>query len=358
MRLDPASDSVAQSAFATDDGCPVCHSMSANGSKFATADRSFSAGNGGISDVSATGNLTRLSDFVVPTTPYSTGGEDWRGFAWAPLTPDGTYILAANNIWGNTAQAVVGIDTVNRVVSVPSTILSSGTGTGLLADYYSTNNWTGWSWRRFDPKINFDLSGSPGGPVPANKFSALWTGQVEPYYSETYTFEVETTVGVRLTIGSTVLINQLAFSGSATKFSGNIALTRGTLANLRLEAVDKNSNTLIKLSWSSPSTPYGQIPQSMLYPNAGQHGAQVRFLDSAGNNLTQLEADISDDFGTSRPALNINADNFTSTWDALVEAPATGTLQWCLNSDQGVTLSVDGVSLINSAVNYNNCAAA
>jgi hypothetical protein len=357
MRLDPAGDILAQPVFPGDTGCPVCHSMSADGSKFATAPATGST-NGGISKVDADGNLTVLSDFVLPSAPYSTGQNDWRGFAWAPLTPDGSYLLGANNIWGNSSQTVVGIDPVTRLVTLPLTMLSSGNGTGLVGDYYSTSNFTGVSWRRFDPKINFDFSVSPGGPVPAHGYSVVWTGQVEPFYSESYSFEVETTAGVRLTVGSTVLVDQLTFSGAATKFSGSIAMTRGTRANIRLEAVDKNAETLVKLSWSSLTTPYGQVPQSMLYPNVGLHGAQVKFVDTLGGSLTQLEADISDDWGTNRPALSIAADNFTSTWDALVEAPATGNLQWCLKADQGATLSVDGVTLINSAVIYNACATA
>ncbi|RYE90489.1 MAG: hypothetical protein EOO75_10095, partial [Myxococcales bacterium] len=35
-------------------------------------------------------------------TQYNQSTSDWRGFAWAPLTPDGTYALAATSIWGNT----------------------------------------------------------------------------------------------------------------------------------------------------------------------------------------------------------------------------------------------------------------
>jgi hypothetical protein len=169
MRLDPGGDILAQNAFATDNGCPVCHSMSAQGNKFVTADIGWST-NGGVSNVDAAGNLTVLGDAI--KSPYSDGANDWRGFAWAPLTPDGQYIFATNNIWGNSKQELVGINGTTRQVELPTPMASGGTGTGLQASYYTNNGFLGWSWRRIDPHVDYDWSASPGGPVPANNFSA------------------------------------------------------------------------------------------------------------------------------------------------------------------------------------------
>lgn len=370
MRLDPSGDIPAAKAFSTVNGCPVCHSMSADGTKFATSNWTWST-NGGISSVDAAGNLTVLSDFANPNTPYGNGGSDWRGFAWAPFTPDGKYILATNNIYGNTKQSVVGIDTTTRAVSLPLAMVSGGNGTGLLADYYSNTTWTGNSWRRLDAQPNFDWTGSPGGPVPADAFSVVWNGSVEGYFTEATTFEVETSAGVRLTVGGNVIINQLGNSlGTATtKFTGVANLTRGQKTSIRLEAVDMNSETIVKLAWSSASTPYGLIPQSQLFPSGGPYGALVTYKDNHSptkGNLTRLESDLYYNWGNGQPAKgvtdvptdNIDADNFTSTWDALVEAPATGNLQWCVKSDDGVTVDIDGVRKITATGVTDTCATA
>ncbi len=370
MRLDPGSDTPPVKAFSSVNGCPVCHSMSADGTKFATSNWGYST-NGGISNVNADGSLTVLSDFANPNTPYGNGGSDWRGFAWAPLTPDGKYIFATNNIYGNTKQSVVGIDTTTRNVSLPAAMISGGTGTGLLADYYSTNNWTGNSWRRIDAQPNFDWTLSPGGPVPADAFSVAWNGNVEGLFTEATTFEVETSAGVRLTVGGNVIINQLANSlGTATtKFTGVANLTRGQQTSIRLEALDMNSETIVKLRWSSTSTPYGFIPQSQLFPSGGPYGALVTYKDNHSptkGSLTRLESDLYYNWGTGTPAKgvtdvptdNIDPDNFTSTWDALVEAPATGNLQWCVQSDDGVKVDIDGVNKITAAGVTNSCATA
>jgi hypothetical protein len=367
MKLDPGGDIPAVNAFAVDNGCPVCHSMSAGGTKFATSNSSWST-NAGISSVDSAGNLTVLSDFVSPTSPYSDGGNDWRGFAWAPLTPDGKYIFATNNIYGNTKQQVVGIDTTTRTVPAPTAMVSGGHGIGLQADYYSTSDFTGSSWRRIDAQPNLDLPGSPGGPVPATGYSVVWSGDVEGYYSEPYTFEVETSAGARLTVGGTVIIDQLAYNGAgvASKLPTGVAnLTRGGRTPIKLELVNKNAQTFVKLRWSSANTPYQRIPQNMLYPTGGQRGAVAAYADNAGHAITRLESDMSYDWGSSQPVkgssdttVNINADNFTSVWEGRVEAPATTNLQWCIKSDDGVKVYVDGVNKITGAGVTDTCATA
>lgn len=360
MRLDPGGDIPAVKAFSTVNGCPVCHSMSADGSKFATSDAKWST-NAGISNVDAAGNLTVLSDFANPNTPYANGSNDWRGFAWAPLTPDGKYIFATNNIFGNTNQSVVGIDSTTRKVALPAAMVSGGRGTGLLADYYSNTTWSGNSWRRLDPRPDFDWAGSPGGPVPADGFSVVWNGNVEGFFTEATTFEVETSVGVRLTVGGNVIIDQLANNGgtTTTKFPGVANLVRGQQTPIRLEAVDMNSQTIVKLRWSSTSTPYALIPQSQLFPSGGPYGAQVTYKDTSNNQLTRLESDLVYDWGNGQPAKgvstsgtteNINADNFTSTWDAVVEAPATTNITWCINADDGYVVKVTTPANVTTTV--------
>jgi hypothetical protein len=362
MRLDPGGDNAAVNAFAVDNGCPVCHSMSANGNKFATSNATWST-NAGISNVDAAGNLTVLSDFPNPNTPYGDGGSDWRGFAWAPLTPDGKYIFATNNIYGNTQQRVVGINETTRLVELPPAMISGGRGTGLQGDYYTTNNWTGSSWQRIDAHPDFDWAGSPGGPLPNNGFSVAWSGEVEGYFTEQYTFDVTSRVGVRLTVGGTVIINELANSNvNPVKLTGTANLTRGVKTAIKLELQDKNSrDASVRLGWSSASTPPGLIPQAQLFPSGGQRGALVTYKDSANNQVTRLESDMAYEWGGGQPVkgsgtstLNINADNFTSTWDALVEVPVTANVTWCINSDDGYTVKVDNVTKLTGASSTNN----
>lgn len=354
MRLDPGGDNAAEKAFPTVNGCPVCHSMSANGAKFATSDKAYST-NGGISKVDANGSLTVLSDFVSANSSYTAGKNDWRGFAWAPLTPDGQYIFATNNVWGNTWQQVVGIDSATRTVSLPQTTVSGGRGIGLLADYYSTNNFTGNSWRRIDSRPDFDWAGTPGGPVPADGFSVVWNGFVEGYFTESTPFEVESNIGVRLTVGGTLLFDKLTSNtgNSTVKWTGNANLTRGQKTAIKLEALDKNGRSIVKLRWGTTgqnngiSTPYALIPQSQLFPSGGPYGAQVLYKDTSNHQITRLESELYADWGSlapvkgsSDPNLSINPDSFTTSWDAVVEAPATGNITWCIDADDVYKVTV------------------
>src|SRR6478735_2576221 len=310
MVADPSSTAAAKSAFATVDGCPVCHTVSANGTYFATSDKSWSATNGGPSKISG-GVLNPIADFVSSRDAYTAGSNDWRGFAWAPLTPDGTLALAANNIWGNTNQTLVGINS-SRQFTVPNTIQSGGTGTGLLAKYFPNTTFTTASplWKRIDPIVNFSHgTASPGGLVPTN-YSVTRTGLIQAYTSETYTFQIDTTDAVKLIINGTTVIdatsNQTGAGVAPKTFTGTIAMTAGARVPIQIDQADTANESSIKLSWSSASVPSMVVPEAQLYPNDGIHGLDVNYYANpsftAPVALNRLEPDIYADLGYDTPA--------------------------------------------------------
>ncbi|HWZ90362.1 MAG TPA: PA14 domain-containing protein, partial [Polyangiaceae bacterium] len=369
MVADPGSTMPAHSAFTTIDGCPVCHSVSANGNYFATSDKSFSATNGGLSKVQTGGVLEPLSDFVPSParTQYTSGGNDWRGFAWAPLTPDGSLALSANNIYGNTNQSVVGIDTTTRTVSVPNTIQSGGTGTGLLAQYFPNTSFTTASplYKRIDPIVNFDFgTGSPVGLVPTD-YSVRRTGSIQALTNETYTFQIDTTDGVRLKIDGTTVIDQLGYQGALTSFTGTIAMTAGSKVAIALDQLDTANASSIKLSWSSATVPQMVVPESQLYPNDGTHGLEVSYYANTTFTppaaLTRLEPDIYADWGGGSPAAesSLPYDNFSDTWQGQLESPYTGNVVLCVDSDDDVVVTVAGSVQINrpGTTSSNVCSA-
>jgi hypothetical protein len=342
MAADPGSDDPALPAFGTADGCPVCHTMSTNGTVFAAADRSFSATLGGISSVNANGSLSPIADFLASPARdvYKVGSDDWRGFAWAPLTPDGKYALAANNVWGNSSQKVVGIDGT-RQVNVPTTMLSGGSGVGLLAKYYPSTSYGGTAWKRIDPQVNFDFgTGSPS-PIITNDYSVKRTGQVQAYFSETYRFEVVTSDNVTLTVGTTA---PATGTGTVTL---DVPMTAGALVKLELDQINASGNSNVQLFWSSPSTPRALVPQTQLYLPAGEppHGASVVYYannDFSGATVSRIEPDIDSNFLQHSPASGIGVDNWTDTWDAQLESPYTGSIKLCVDSDDAIAVTLDG----------------
>ena len=80
-----------------------------------------------------------------------------------------------------------------------------GTGTGLAAVYIDTG---GSSVSRVDKKIDFTWGrGSPAPSFAADSFSARWTGEIEPRYSETYKLSTISDDGVRLWLNGQLVID-------------------------------------------------------------------------------------------------------------------------------------------------------
>jgi hypothetical protein len=117
---------------------------------------------------------------------------------------------------------------------------------------------------RIDPAINFDWAyGAPDPTVGVDNFSTRWTGQVVPRYSETYTFYTQADDGVRLWINDQLLVDNWTMQ-AVTEKQGQIALTAGQPATIRLEFYEGGSHAVVKLLWSSASQAKEIIPQSQL----------------------------------------------------------------------------------------------
>jgi hypothetical protein len=139
-----------------------------------------------------------------------------------------------------------------------------GTGTGLKAEYFDNPDFTSPLPIRVDPKINFDWGGNaPLAGMGSDTFSVRWTGQVQPSFTETYTFYVTADDGVRLWVNNKLLIDHWSYSPS--EYSGTIALVAGKKYAIKMEYFDDTYGAKAQLRWSSPSTSKGIVPKSQLY---------------------------------------------------------------------------------------------
>jgi VCBS repeat-containing protein len=144
---------------------------------------------------------------------------------------------------------------------------STGTGTGLLGNYYSDQNLTNLTLTRVDPTVNFSWNSSPGPSIPQYHFSARWTGQVQAQYSERYTFYTVSDDGVRLWVNGQLLINNWTVHW-ATQNKASITLVAGQTYDIRMDYFQNAGVAVAKLLWSSPSTSLEVIPTTQLYPTA------------------------------------------------------------------------------------------
>lgn len=243
--LDPGTTDSPINPFGNTNCGNVCHSVSAGGDVFVSA--------GKVATINPDGTFTQVAN--APQPPII--GRDARGFAWAGITPDGKYVLQGSSIWGNTDEG----DEQNTGASR----LSTGNGNGLFAEYYNNPTLSGAPvLTRVDSKVDFTwLEGSPDPSIPADGFSVRWYGQVQPLETEDYTFETQSSDGVRLWVDGTLLVD--AWLDQTAVWSGTISLIRGKKYDIIMEYYENTGEAQAVLRWSSPNTAYGAIPMLQLY---------------------------------------------------------------------------------------------
>lgn len=204
----------------------------------------------------------------VNASQYSSGNTaEWVGLD--PSTTYTWYVTPYNYIFSATGCGASG---ANSFTTAP---VQAGNGTGLRGVYYNGISFAGAPLLvRTDTTVNFELTyaGIPQrlspapGVVPEDKFSVRWTGQVQPLYTETYTFYSVADDGVRLWINGFLLTDNWVNQG-ATEKSGSIEypLLAGQKYDIVMEYYENTGEAVAKLYWSSPRTPKAVIPKSQLY---------------------------------------------------------------------------------------------
>jgi len=160
-----------------------------------------------------------------------------------------------------------------EVAAPPSSTVCENGGGGLQATYFGKADFTGPSVTRVEPVPALYWGHEPpdqalaGGP-----WSALFSGQLEPAVSETFTFALTANGGARLWLGGELLIDwwrrpyYLPLTASAR-------LEAGRRYDLLIEYVDEGGDSSLALRWQSPSTHPGVIGQCHLHPAPGKASA-------------------------------------------------------------------------------------
>ncbi|HEV2319209.1 MAG TPA: PA14 domain-containing protein, partial [Verrucomicrobiae bacterium] len=223
-----------------------------------------------------------------PGPGYATAGVDYIGLPGLVSLPMGassatiTVLPLANTNLPAPAIAqlqilpgpnyTVGTESNAAVIIYPS---PTATGTGLLGQYYtnssttyssSTNfNATNLFLTRVDPDIDFNWTNGTVPDLSNGLYCVRWTGQVQPQFSESYMFDVQSDDGCRLWVNDQLLINKWQAQG-LTDWTNVIALQAGTRYDLKLEYLQAGGAAQAHLYWYSPSQAKEVIPNSCLYP--------------------------------------------------------------------------------------------
>ncbi|WEK37998.1 MAG: PA14 domain-containing protein [Candidatus Pseudobacter hemicellulosilyticus] len=158
-----------------------------------------------------------------------------------------------------------GLSTVQEQV-IPVTFTVGGKG--LMAAYYNEprlNNFYH-AGSRVDSMVYIhDLDSI--GVTNASRFSVIWTGYVQPQYSEKYIFYASANKGVRLFVGDSLLVDTVTASSSG-EYSDTIPLQAALRYPVRMEVYQDGGTASAGLSWSSPSLAKSPIPPSRFTPAA------------------------------------------------------------------------------------------
>ncbi len=233
--------------------------------------------------------LTGDPDFTVNATSSSGQTVSYR-IVSGPATITGNLI----HLTGSTGTVVVEAaqqGTTNYCftqITQSFKVSASPTGDGLTANYYNDDNilandytalsgtnyytpnssakfFTHSALTRIDPAINFNWgTGSPGTGVNANYFSVIWEGQIQPLYSETYTFYGTSDDGITVTINNQKIIDIWRAQPQETN-QGVITLNANQKYNIKVEFMEVLGPAFVKLEWQSTSQSREVVPQTQLF---------------------------------------------------------------------------------------------
>ncbi len=218
-------------------------------------------------------------------------------------------------------------------------------GNGLYAQYFHNEDFTGLAGTRVEA-IDFNWGeASPGFGMDADAFSVRWSGQIEPEFSQTYTFRVLSDEGVRLWVNGQLLIDDWEPHLLQSR-TGTIALSAGQKYDIRLDYYDLTGSARIELSWSSASQPLQLIPASRLYESPA--GLLGTYRDSNGGSASRIDSTIDFNWGLGSPITGIASDGFTINWTGQLRSNVSGLHSFSTISDDGVRLWIGGELVIDN----------
>ena len=219
---------------------------------------------------------------------------------------------------------------------------------GLLACYFRRTELDSSSAvTRVDASLDFNWGeNAPVPDVPAQSFSARWSGQVAAQFTEGYTFHVEAGGGVKLWLDGQLILDQWRDQPGAF-YSTVVPLTAGQKYDLRLEHFSTSKEAKMRLLWSSPSQRKTLVPAEVLTPSrpaqrgprVPQHGLLGTYFsraDCSGEVLKRLDAQVNFDWADKPAAPGVPTEDFSVRWTGQVQAQHAENYTFHVETDDGV----------------------
>ena len=119
----------------------------------------------------------------------------------------------------------------------------------------------------------------------AERFTANWNGQIQPKYTETYTFTVNTSGPTRVTVNGKRIVDDQT-SHPPKELSGDVALQAGRRVDISVDFKHDSGPAVVQLFWQSPTQARELVPAAALYPGrdatAAAGGLSARYNSQGG----------------------------------------------------------------------------
>jgi hypothetical protein len=188
---------------------------------------------------------------------------------FVPLMHELAYYLAAPT--AAVCNIECGSDVTVELRSPPAAAgQTSAGGTGLTGEYFSDDSFSPPALRltRIDRRIDFDWSVKlPDPSLKREGFVVRWMGRIDPPYTGAYTFYTQSADGVRLWVNGQPLINDWN-AGASQERAGQVQLTAGQKAGIRLEYSHLGGHAGMKLQWAGPNLARQTLQTDRLHNDA------------------------------------------------------------------------------------------
>lgn len=253
---------------------------------------------------------------------------------------------------GNAVARLLWSSPSEPLAAIPSPQLSP-VQRGMFAEYFAGTNLVTAAVSHVEPGVNFAWgTGGPDPLVGTNHFSARWTGQVIPRYTDAYTFSTVSDDGVRLWVNGLNLINNWTNHGATTN-NGSIVLEAGHLYEVQMDYYENTGSAVAKLLWASPNQSREPIPPTQL--SAEPHGLLAEYfgdVNLSALRLTRIEGPVDFEWGPGGPDSRVGTNSFSARWTGQVIAPRSAEYTFATVSDDGVRLWVNDTLLVDNWTNH------
>ncbi len=203
------------------------------------------------------------------------------------------------------------------------------------AEYFSNVDLAGApTLTRFEVDINHDWgTGSPGGGVPADNFSARYTRDIW-FSTGTHRFSYRSDDGIRVWINDVLIVDD--WNDHAAIWRSVDHFVPGGVNRVRIEHYERSGTAALQIGWELV-TGNGAWTASF-WDNPYLSGSAVH---------GRLDAAVDFDWGNGSPDPKVPVDNFSARWSRALGFEA-GTYRFFASADDGVRIYVDGRLVVDA----------